>query len=78
MRIEQNPTHSQSRLLTRVLSALTYDLGEFRRAEIAAFDAETLAIVISLMDAHAGGALTREDWTRAADAAMAAQRGAES
>jgi len=34
-KIEQNPAFSQSRLLTRVLAALTYEMGEFRRAEIA-------------------------------------------
>lgn len=75
-RIEQNPAYSQSRLLTRILAALTYELGEFRRAEVAAFDSETLAMVISLMDAHAAGTSTREDWVRAVDAARAAQLGA--
>ena len=73
-RIEQNPAYAQSRLLARVLAALTYETGEFRRAEIAAFDSETLAIVIGLLDAHAGGTSTREEWVRAADAALAAQR----
>ena len=76
-RIEQNPAYAQSRLLTRMLSALTYQLGEFRRAETAAFDSETLAMVISLMDAHAAGTATHEQWVHAVDAAIAAQAGAD-
>ena len=75
-KIEQNPAFAQSRLLTRILAALTYQQGEFRRAEISALDAETLAMVITLMDVHAAGTSTREDWVRAADAAKAAQLGA--
>jgi len=75
-RIEQNPAFTQSRLLTRILAALTYQQGEFRRAEIAAFDSETLAIVITLMDAHAAGTSTHEEWVRAVDLARAAQLGA--
>jgi hypothetical protein len=70
--IEQNPAYSQSRLLTRMLSALTYQQGEFRPAEIAAFDSRTRAIVIALMDACAAGLPVREEWIRAVDAATAA------
>lgn len=76
-RIEQNPAYTQSRLLTRILSALTYREGEFRRAEVSAFDSETLAMVITLMDAHAAGTSTREEWVCAVDAAKAAQLGAQ-
>jgi hypothetical protein len=72
-KIRQNPTFLQSRLLARMLSALAYGLGEFRRAELAAFDSETLAAVIRLMDIHAAGALTRADWMQAADGATATQ-----
>ena len=72
-RIEKNPAFTQSRLLTRILAALTYQKGEFRRAEIAAFDSETLAMVITLMDAHAAGTTTREEWICAVDLARAAQ-----
>ena len=75
-KIEQNPAFTQSRLLTRILAALTYQQGEFRRAEISALDAETLAMVVTLMDVHAAGTSAREDWVRAADAAKAAQLGA--
>ena len=74
-KIEQNPAFSQSRLLTRILAALAYQQGEFRRAEVSALDAETLAMVVTLMDVHAAGTSTREDWVRAADAAKAAQLG---
>ena len=75
-RIERNPAHAQSRLLTRILAALVHQEGEFRRAEIAALDSETLAMVISLMDAHAAATSTREDWVRAVEAARAAELGA--
>ena len=75
-KIEQNPAFSQSRLLTRILAALAFQQGEFRRAEVSALDAETLSMVISLMDVHAAGTSTREEWVRAADAAKAAQAGA--
>ena len=74
-KIESNPAFAQSRLLTRLLAALTYERGEFRRAEVAAFDSETLAMVIALMDAHAAGTSTREEWIRAVDQANAAQVG---
>jgi hypothetical protein len=74
-RIENNPAFSQSRILTRLLAALTYERGEFRRAEIAAFDSETLAMAIALMDAHAAGTSTREEWKCAVDRAIAAQDG---
>jgi len=75
-RIEQNPAFSQSRLLTRILDALTYQQGEFRRAEIAALDAETFAMVITLMDAYAAGTSTRAQWEQAVEAAKAAELGA--
>ena len=74
-KIENNPAFAQSRLLTRLLAALTYERGEFRRAEVAAFDSETLAMVIALMDAHAAGTSTREEWIRAVDQANAAELG---
>ncbi|HSC96011.1 MAG TPA: hypothetical protein VLC73_13670 [Burkholderiales bacterium] len=74
-RIENNPAFSQSRVLARLLAALTYEMGEFRRAEISAFDSETLAMAIALMDAHAAGTSTREEWARAVDRATAALNG---
>jgi hypothetical protein len=74
-RIENNPAFSQSRILARLLAALTYEMGEFRRAEISAFDSETLAMAIALMDAHAAGTSTRDDWKCAVDRAIAALNG---
>ena len=74
--IEQNPAYAQSRLLTRILAALTYQEGEFRRAEASSLDSETLFLVIKLMDACAAGAHAREEWIRAVDAARAAELGA--
>lgn len=76
-KIEQNPAFTQSRLLTRILAALTYQEGTFRLAEVSAFDSATLSLAVTLMDAHAAGAATREDWVRAVNVTKAAQRGAE-
>jgi hypothetical protein len=75
-KIELNPAFTQSRLLTRILTALTYQKGEFRRAEAAALDLDTLSIVITLMDACSAGTLARAEWIHAVDAANAAQLGA--
>ena len=75
-RIELNPAFAQSRLLTRILVALTYQEGEFRRAEIGALDAETFAMVITLMDAFVSGASPRAAWEQAVVSARAAELGA--
>lgn len=74
-RIENNPAFSQSRILARLLAALTYEMGEFRRAEISAFDSETLAVALALMDARAAGTSTREEWKCAVDRVIAALDG---
>jgi len=74
-KIADNPAFTQSRLLARVIVALVYGEGEFRRAELATFDSDTLAMVITLMDVHAAGTSAREDWTRAAESAKAAVLG---
>ena len=75
-RIEKNPAFAQSRLLTRILVALTYQEGAFRRAEIGSLDAETFAMVITLMDAFASASPPRSAWVRAVDSARAAEQGA--
>ena len=72
-KIQQNPDYTQSRLLTRILAALTYQEGDFRRAEAAALDVDSLAIAVTLMDDYAAGTGTRDDWIRAVDTARAAQ-----
>ncbi len=76
-KIEKNPAFTQSRLLTRILAALTYQEGEFRRAEVAALDSDTLAMVITLMNAQAAGTTTREEWVCAVELARAAELGAQ-
>ncbi len=74
--IEQNPAFAQSRLLTRILVALTYQQGEFRRAEVAALDAGTYAMVIALMDAFGPGRRRVRTWEQAVSSARAAELGA--
>ena len=71
--IELNPAFPQSRLLTRLLSALISQVGEFRSAEVFAFDTKTRALVVAMLDAFASGIPGREEWQRAADSATAAQ-----
>ena len=73
VKIQQNPAYAQSRLLTRLLAALTYQEGQFRRAETATLDADSLAMAVTLMDDYAAGTSTREDWIRAVASARAAQ-----
>lgn len=75
-RIEQNPAFAQSRLLTRILVALTYGEGEFRRAELGALDAETCAMAIGLMDAHRSGTSARATWEEAVAVSRAAENSA--
>lgn len=75
-RIEANPAFAQSRLLTRILVALTYQEGAFRRAEVGALDAETFAMVITLMDAYGSKAGPRAAWEEAVASARAAELGA--
>ena len=71
--IESNPAFPQSRLLTRLLSALVSQAGEFRSAEVFAFDTKTRALVVAMLDAFAKGIPGRDEWQRAVDSATAAQ-----
>ena len=71
-RIKDNPALSQSRLLSRILTALTYERGEFRRAELSAFDSPTLSIVVALMNVARAGTTVRGDWVDAVSACDAA------
>lgn len=70
--ITSNPAFAQSRLLNRILSALV-DGGEFRRAEAAALDAPTCALVLALVDLRSGGSQGRQNWVDAVAAAKAAE-----
>jgi hypothetical protein len=60
--VKLNPAFAQSRLLLRVLCALPSQTGEFRRAEVAALDAPTLALVIDLIDLHEASTRSAQDW----------------
>lgn len=72
-KIKDNPAFAQSRLLGRILTALTYERGEFRRAEASALDSPTLGIVIALLNAYRTGTTRRDEWVAAVTAADAAQ-----
>jgi len=69
--ISSNPSFAQSRLLKRILVALVAG-GEFRRAEAAALDAVTQALVVALLDLHRTGARSPHDWSAAIELAEAA------
>jgi hypothetical protein len=71
-KIKENPAFTQSRLLSRLLTALTYGRGEFRRAEASALDSGTLRIAIALMNAADAGTIARDDWINAVSACDAA------
>jgi hypothetical protein len=73
--VSENPTFSQSRLLHRIVQALTDGRGEFRAAEVSAFDAPTLRLVVALMNAALAGSHTRADWLRAAASMQSATNG---
>jgi hypothetical protein len=76
--IEQHPSFAQSRLLTRILSALTYSEGTFRRAELSTLDLPTRGLAVALVNSCAEGVAPRDAWVKTVDAANAAQLAAES
>jgi len=69
--ISSNPAFAQSRLLKRILVAIVSG-GEFRRAEAAALDASSCALVIALLDLRNTGGQNRQLWVDAVAAADAA------
>src|SRR5689334_22044691 len=71
-KISENPACGPARLLGRMLRALTYECGEFRRAEASAFDTATLRLAIALMNAARTGTHPRAEWLDAITAADAA------
>ena len=71
-KIKDNPAFTQSRLLGRLLSALTYQRGEFRRAEASALDTATLGLAVALIDASRAGKPTHDEWINAVTAVDAA------
>ncbi len=72
-KIRDNPAFSQSRLLTRILTSLTYNRGEFRRAEASALDGATLGLVVALMNAARAGNPKHDDWVEAVRACDSAE-----
>ena len=76
LQIQTHPTFTQSRLLTRILDALTYAQGDFRRAEVAALDTPTRRLVIALMDSLHAGTIAPTQWQEAVNAAHQAQSAA--
>jgi hypothetical protein len=71
-KICDNPALAQSRLLGRIVTALAFEGGEFRRAEASMLDSPTLALVISLMNAHRDETIPHADWINAAKNVAAA------
>jgi hypothetical protein len=72
-KIVEHPAHTESRLLTRLLGALTCQHGEFRLAEAAVFDARTLALAVGLLDMRRTGNVSDAQLRLAVDTASAAQ-----
>ena len=70
--IADNPARHGSRLLGRLLHALSEKTGEFRRAEISAFDSPALKVAIALINAAHAGTNTDRQWLDAVTAADAA------
>ena len=69
--IEQNPALGGSRLLLRILSALSGRHAEFRYAEVGSLDSGAISLVMQLMEARRSGTTTPEAWRQAADKAGA-------
>lgn len=72
-RIEANPAFTQYRLLTRLIAALPGRQGEFRVEEASVFDRDTLAVILSLINARDAGTSPAADWQRAIDRTQSAQ-----
>jgi hypothetical protein len=72
--IVEHPAYTESRLLARLLAALTYQRGEFRLAEGAVFSSSTLALIIGLLDGLGRGNISEAQCRRAVEMADAAQR----
>lgn len=71
--IQAHPHQLQSLLLARILSALTFGVGHFRRAELFGLDRATRALVVALESASHALTMPNVMWQSAVDAAGAAQ-----
>ena len=72
-KVVQHPAFSESRLLARLLTAITYERGEFRLAEAAVFDSDTLALIVSFLDGLSAGSVSDAQCQRAVASVEAAQ-----
>lgn len=73
--ISDSPARYASRLLGRLLRALSEQAGEFRRPEISAFDSAGLSVAVALIDTAHAGTKTDRQWLDAVSAADAATGG---
>ena len=64
--IEDNPAFTSSRLLVRLLAALSGKSETFRHAEVGSLDSGTISTVVQLMQARRTGTPAADVWTRAA------------
>jgi hypothetical protein len=71
--IEEHPQHLQALLLARILSALAFGAGQFRKAEVFGLDRPTRALAVALANVRAAGSMPHALWESAVDAAGAAQ-----
>lgn len=77
-KIVQNPAYTESRLLTRLLNALSDQKGEFRLAEAAVFGTATLGLIVRLLDSRGTGGVSDSQCRVAVEAANAAQLSVDS
>jgi hypothetical protein len=71
--IEEHPQHLQALLLARILSALTFGAGTFRKAEVFGLDRPARALAVALENVRTAGSVPNAVWESAVDAAGAAQ-----
>jgi len=65
--VKENPSHARSRLLARILSALSGMQASFRPAEVGSLDSSTIGLVQQLIVLRRTGTVKPETWTSAAD-----------
>ena len=71
--IVEHPAYTESRLLARLLRAITYQQGEFRSAEASVFGSGTLALIVGLLDTLERGTVSNAQCRNAVETADAAQ-----
>ena len=71
--IEKHPQHLQSVLLARILSALTFGGGQFRKSEVFGLDRPSRLIAVALGDVRLAGTVPIDAWQHAVEAIGMAQ-----